>query len=191
MSVLDSRTACALGAKIRNEMCRSGVISGDVTAGACARSCEVIDDTASRPTASVWCCMQHRVYNGTINEKNHLVLCAHRPGCARTRSNSLCRHAEISSARRGACDYKGGSHASLASWHSAHLAEFPGNGPGRGAGLLPRRRRDRSTQGRGRKALRHWFRSRAARSVERAISVSGRRRFERQRGFALGFASCR
>ncbi len=70
MSVLKTAAAWAFGAEIRKEMCLSGVTSADTmaaacSAGRCAKEREVRDSKASMLTRNTWCCMQHRVYNGT------------------------------------------------------------------------------------------------------------------------------
>src|ERR1700733_14933648 len=47
-------------------MCRSVLTSGDVTAGGCAGEREARENNANRLRESAWCCMQHRVYNGSL-----------------------------------------------------------------------------------------------------------------------------
>src|ERR1700683_4257331 len=56
-------------------MCRSVLTSGDVTAGGCAGEREARENNASRLRESAWCCMQHRVYNGSLM-REILSLCA-------------------------------------------------------------------------------------------------------------------
>src|ERR1700678_3957626 len=75
ISVLNSRTCCALGANIRNATCRSCATSGELTAGACAGKRDAAATRASRPKVSAWCCMQHRVYNDSLMRET-ISLCA-------------------------------------------------------------------------------------------------------------------
>ena len=65
---------CAFGAKIRKTTCRSGVTSGDVNGGRLRRRAERLSTGRQKAEPSVWYCMQHRVYNGSSNERKSLPL---------------------------------------------------------------------------------------------------------------------